>query len=172
MNLHIKKQLWFHHIYQNHQNALLLWFKSKLNNHHQCEDLSQEVFYRAFKSDYSFDNIREPKAWLISIAKHVIIDHWRHQHIELSYLETLIHTCQQTSPSAEHEISMREVLCQLQQKLDTLPHRAAQVFLLSQLEGLTYKSIGDKLQISEATVKRDMKQALIICNDVYKNIYC
>lgn len=51
--------------------------------------------------------------------------------------------------------------------LEKLPQRTAQVFLLSQLDGLTYRAISEKLDISEATVKRDMKQAFLACISLY-----
>ena len=51
--------------------------------------------------------------------------------------------------------------------LEKLPTRTSQVFLLSQLDGLTYRAISEKLNISEATVKRDMKQAFLACISLY-----
>lgn len=163
MNLNVHKQLWFSHVYQTHQTTLLSWFKHKLQHHHQSEDLSQEVFYRALKSHYQHEHIKEPRAWLLGIAKHVIIDHWRHQQVERLYLEALAQLPAEFYPSAEHEICIRETLFQVHKVLEKLPARAAQVFLLSQLDGLTYKSICAQLNISEATVKRDMKLAFLAC---------
>ncbi|WP_442767410.1 sigma-70 family RNA polymerase sigma factor [Acinetobacter bohemicus] len=169
MNLNVQKQLWLSHVYQTHQTTLLSWFKHKLQHHHQSEDLSQEVFYRALKSNYCFTNIKEPQAWLMGIAKHVIIDHWRRQHIERLYLEALAHLPEEFYPSAEHEVCIRETLYQVHVMLEKLPQRTAQVFLLSQLDGLTYYAIAEKLNISEATVKRDMKQAFLACINLYNS---
>lgn len=169
MNLNVQKQLWLSHVYQTHQTTLLSWFKRKLQHHHQSEDLSQEVFYRALKSNYCFSSIKEPQAWLMGIAKHVMIDHWRRQHIERLYLEALAHLPEEFYPSAEHEVCIRETLYQVHVMLEKLPQRTAQVFLLSQLDGLTYYAIAEKLNISEATVKRDMKQAFLACINLYNS---
>ena len=169
MNLNVQKQLWLSHVYQTQQTTLLSWFKHKLQHHHQSEDLSQEVFYRALKSNYCFTSIKEPQAWLMGIAKHVIIDHWRRQHIERLYLEALAHLPEEFYPSAEHEVCIRETLYQVHVMLEKLPQRTAQVFLLSQLDGLTYYAIAEKLNISEATVKRDMKQAFLACINLYNS---
>ncbi|WDZ52192.1 sigma-70 family RNA polymerase sigma factor [Acinetobacter vivianii] len=167
MNLNVEKQLWFSHVYQSQQSTLLSWFKHKLQHHHQSEDLSQEVFYRALKSDYCFEKIKEPQAWLMGIAKHVIIDHWRRQHVEHLYLDALAQLPEEYYPSAEYEVCIRETLYQVHLMLEKLPQRTAQVFLLSQLDGLTYRAISEKLDISEATVKRDMKQAFLACISLY-----
>ena len=56
---------------------------------------------------------------------------------------------------------------QVHQVLEKLPQRATQVFLLSQLDGLTYRAISEQLNISEATVKRDMKLAFLACISLY-----
>jgi RNA polymerase sigma factor (sigma-70 family) len=167
MNLNVEKQLWFSHVYQSQQSSLLSWFKHKLQHHHQSEDLSQEVFYRALKSDYCFEKIKEPQAWLMGIAKHVIIDYWRHQHVEHLYLDALAQLPEEYYPSAEYEVCIRETLYQVHLMLEKLPQRTAQVFLLSQLDGLTYRAISEKLEISEATVKRAMKQAFLACISLY-----
>lgn len=167
MDAYLQKQRWFTDIYHNHQSTLLSWFKHKLQHHHQSEDLSQEVFLRALKSQYNFTEIKEPQAWLMGIAKHVIIDHWRRQRVERLYLEALSQLPEYFAPSAEHEVCIRETLYQLYQMLEQIPTRAAQVFLMSQLDGLSYRLIGETLQISEATVKRDMKLAFTACLRVY-----
>lgn len=172
MNMHVQsKQLWFSDVYEMHHSFLLAWFKSKLQHHHQSEDLSQEVFYRALKSQYHYQNIKEPQAWLMGIAKHVIIDHWRHQHVQRLYLEALEQIPEQFYPSAEHEVCIRETLYQIHLLLEKLPQRTSQVFLLSQLDGLTYRAIAEKMNISEATVKRDMKQAFLLCLNLYNDLH-
>lgn len=167
MNLDVDKQVWFSQIYRSQQTTLLSWFKHKLQHHHQSEDLSQEVFYRALKSEYCFQKIKEPQAWLMGIAKHVMIDYWRRQHIENLYLDTLQHLPEEYYPSAEHEVYIQETLYQVHLILEKLPTRTAQVFLMSQLDGMTYREISEKMNISEATVKRDMKQAFLACIDLY-----
>ncbi len=167
MNFNVEKQVWFSQIYRSQQTTLLSWFKHKIQHHHQSEDLSQEVFYRALKSGYCFQKIKEPQAWLMGIAKHVIIDHWRRQHIENLYLDALQHLPEEYYPSAEHEVYIQETLYQVHLILEKLPTRTAQVFLMSQLDGMTYREISEKMNISEATVKRDMKHAFLACIDLY-----
>ena len=56
-----------------------------------------------------------------------------------------------------------ETLIALQDILNSLKEREKQVFLLSQIEGLSYAQIAEKLEISVITVKRDIKQAMLKC---------
>ncbi|KAA8735665.1 sigma-70 family RNA polymerase sigma factor [Acinetobacter qingfengensis] len=157
-----QKNQWFNQMYIAHHGTLLNWFKQKLQHQHQAEDLSHEVFYRILKHE-QFQKIQEPKAWLLGIAKHVVIDFWRKQQIERLYLETLSEMPEQFYPSVEQELSIRESLYQVHCILEQLPARTAKVFLLSQLDGLNYVDIATELNISESTVKRDMKTAFLAC---------
>ncbi|MCH4248674.1 sigma-70 family RNA polymerase sigma factor [Acinetobacter populi] len=159
------KHVWFQQIYQAHHATLLRWFNRKLNHHQQAEDLSHEVFYRILKSE-QHQQIQEPKAWLLGIAKHIVIDHWRKQQIERLYLDTLHHLPQDYYPSAEHEACIRESIYQVHCILEQLPIRVAQTFLLAQLDGLNYAQIAERLNISETTVKRDMKLAFLACMQI------
>ena len=47
--------------------------------------------------------------------------------------------------------------------LDGMSPKAREAFVLSQLEGLTYAAIAERLQISERTVKRYMQQGFERC---------
>jgi len=47
--------------------------------------------------------------------------------------------------------------------LREMPARVRQVFLLSQLDGLTYGEIAEQLNVSLITVKRDMRSAFLAC---------
>lgn len=70
--------------------------------------------------------------------------------------------------SPEDQWQMRETLFQLDALLDRLKPMVRAVFLLAQLEGLTYAQIAAQLSIGERTVKRHMSTAFEACilNDV------
>ncbi len=57
----------------------------------------------------------------MGIAKHVIIDHWRRQHIENLYLDALQHLPEEYYPSAEHEVYIQETLYQVHLILENYP---------------------------------------------------
>ena len=65
--------------------------------------------------------------------------------------------------SAEDQWEIRETLQQLDALLDTFKPVVRSVFLLVQLEGLTYIEVARRLGIGERTVKRHMANALEAC---------
>jgi len=56
-----------------------------------------------------------------------------------------------------------ETLHALDELLDGLPRAVRQAFLWSQLEGVDYSTIGERLGVSERTVKRYMAKAYAHC---------
>ena len=56
-----------------------------------------------------------------------------------------------------------EALVQIDSLLQRLPAKARQAFLYSQLDGLSYAEIAERIGVSGITVRRYMKQAITLC---------
>jgi RNA polymerase sigma factor (sigma-70 family) len=63
----------------------------------------------------------------------------------------------------DQKLSAIESLCLINQLLNQLPERQQQVFIWSQLEGLTQQEIATRLNISTRTVMRDLVAVLTQC---------
>lgn len=107
--------------------------------------------------------IREPKSFLCTIARRVMIDFFRRNALEKAYLEMLERMPEDVCPSAEYRQSVLETLQQIDSMLDGLGDKVRQAFLLSQLEGLTYVQIARRLNVSLSSVKKYMAKAMEHC---------
>ena len=87
----------------------------------------------------------------------------RRRQLEEAYLERLALLPEPVAPSAEEQLLLIEALVTIDQVLDGLPAVVKATFLFSQLDGMSYVDIAARLQISERTVSRYMKQALRQC---------
>ncbi|MNH15312.1 putative RNA polymerase sigma factor FecI [compost metagenome] len=92
-----------------------------------------------------------------------MVDRWRRQDVERAYLEAIAHLPQPEVPSPETRWLILETLYRIDAMLRDMPARVRQVFLLSQLDGLTYAQIAEQLQVSLITIKRDMRTAFLAC---------
>jgi RNA polymerase sigma-19 factor, ECF subfamily len=63
-----------------------------------------------------------------------------------------------------------EALIAVDAVLSNLPQRSREVFLLSQLDGLTYSEIAQQLGISFSTVRKDMFSALKACHTAIEKL--
>ena len=117
--------------------------------------------------------LREPKDFLVTVAKRVMVDLFRRRTLERAYLEMLALIPEGYAPSPEQRQSLLESLQQIDAMLDGLGPKIKQAFLLSQLEGLGYADIAARLGVSVSSVKKYMAKATEHCllfsleNDVY-----
>ena len=65
--------------------------------------------------------------------------------------------------SPEDSAIIIETFCELDDMLRRLPEKVATAFILSQIEGLTYRDIALKLNVSERTIKNYMARAMMEC---------
>ncbi|NIE77944.1 sigma-70 family RNA polymerase sigma factor [Pantoea sp. Tr-811] len=150
-------------LYAEHNGWLQGWLLRKLGNTCDAADLAHDTFVRLLGRQAANGFGSEPRALLTHIAKGLLVDRWRRQDVERAYLEAIAHLPAPEVPSPETRWLILESLCRIDAMLREMPARVRQVFLLSQLDGLTYPQIADQLQVALITVKRDMRSAFLAC---------
>ena len=153
---------------QNHR-WLQAWVVKKVGSTSEAADLAHDVFANILSKPSCLQlihELREPKAYLATVAKGVLVNHFKRQTLEQAYLEALADHAEWVTVSAEEKLILLEVLHQIDQVLDGLSAQVRQAFLFAQLEGLSYADIARKLGISERTVKRHMAKAYEHCLQV------
>ncbi|WP_282347783.1 sigma-70 family RNA polymerase sigma factor [Pseudomonas sp. PS01301] len=149
-------------LYLVHRRWLTEWLRSRLGCPDNAADLAQDTFMRLL-SAREIAPIREPRAFLTTVAKRVLFNHYRRQDLERAYLEALSQMPEPLAPSEEHRAIILQTLLELDALLDGLPVLVKRAFLLAQVEGLGYQDIADELGISLATVKRYLHKAAMRC---------
>jgi len=152
------------YLYSDHHGWLQGWLRRKLGNACDAADLAHDAFLRVMTSRRQPGEWGdEPRALLTHIAKGLVIDHWRRQEVERAYLDALACLPEPEAPSPEVRLLVLEALYRVEAMLRSLPARTRDIFLLSQLDGLTYQQIADRLGTSLITVKRHMRSAFSAC---------
>ena len=149
-------------LYLVHRRWLTEWLRSRLGCPDNAADLAQDTFMRLLTAR-EIAPIREPRAFLTTVAKRVLFNHYRRQDLERAYLEALSQMPEPLAPSEEHRAIILQTLLELDALLDGLPVLVKRAFLLAQVDGLGYQDIADELGISLATVKRYLHKAAMRC---------
>lgn len=149
-------------LYNAHNRWLNGWLRRKLGCPDSAADLAQDTFMRVLTARDP-QPVLEPRAFLTTIAKRVLFNHYRRQDLERAYLDALAQLPEQVAPSEEERAIILQTLMELDQLLDGLPRAVKQAFLLAQVDGLTYNEIARELGISLATVKRHLNKAAMRC---------
>lgn len=149
-------------LYGAHHSWLKSWLTRTLQSTFDADDIAQDTFLRVMSSD-TLSTIRDPRSFLCTIAKRVMVDLFRRHALEKAYLEILALMPEALAPSPEERESQLEALQLVDSMLDGLNGKTREAFLLSQLEGLTYSEIALKLGISVSSVKKYMAKAVENC---------
>lgn len=149
-------------LYQEHHHWLCGWLRKKLGCVDHAADLAQDTFIRVL-TQRKAQELREPRAYLSTIARSLMIDTFRRRALEQAYLETLAARPEAVDISPETRLLILETLVEIDQLLDGLGGRTREIFLMAQLDGLSYVEIGRQLNVSVNTVKKHAVRALTHC---------
>lgn len=151
-----------HDLYVSHHGWLCGWLRGRVGDAHDTADLAQDVFTRLL-SRTPLPVLNQPRAYLSTVARGLVVDHWRRRTLEQAWLDTLAALPEVTEPSPESRLVFLQTLVEIDRLLDQLrpPERSA--FLLAQLDGLTCPQIAQRLGLSLATVERYIAKALRCC---------
>ncbi len=150
-------------LYREHRTWLESWLRRRVGNAWDAADISQDTFLRVLSSAQPLADLREPRAYLLTVGKRLLSNFYTRRSLEQAYLEALAQLPQECVPSPEQRWLLLETLHALDELLDGLAAPVRRAFLLSQLHGFGYRDIAEQLGISERTVKRYMAQAYEHC---------
>lgn len=155
----------FDALYADHNDWLQGWLRRRLGDRCTAADLAQDTFLRVWAKYQSeaILQLHEPRAYLTTVAKRLMINYCERQSLERAFLETLAQLPEPMTPSIEEQAVVLETLHELDRLLCELPPKVRSAFLMSQLEGLTYDCIATRLQVNVRTVTRYMAQAFRQC---------
>lgn len=149
-------------LYNDHHYWLLGWLRQRLGCAWDAADLTQDTFVRVINRDDP-EQIREPRAYLLTIARGLLVNHIRRKDLERAYLDALGRLPEPLAPDTETAAIWLETLFEIDAMLDGLPSRVRHAFLLSQLDGLSYAEIAAELDVSVSSIKQYMRKALLHC---------
>ncbi|MCY1282171.1 putative RNA polymerase sigma factor FecI [compost metagenome] len=159
----LSSQHYLQQLYREHHGWLNAWLHKRLGCRYNAADLAQDTFVRLLAKERELPSIREPRAYLSTVAHSLLVNFWRRQAIERAYLDALALQPEACAPSPETRELIMETLLAIDAMLQRLPAKVREAFLLSQLDGLTYVAIAARLGVSERMVKKYMAQAMLHC---------
>ena len=129
-----------------------------------AEDLTQDVFVKAFRALASYDHQRKLSSWLFKIAHNATIDHLRKGRLSTVPLDpargespALVATIADEGVESPEEASERKELAELlEAAIDELRSTYREVLLLRHREELSYQEIADITGSSLGAVKTNI----------------
>jgi RNA polymerase sigma-70 factor (ECF subfamily) len=165
--LHKETTEHFDQLYRDSQPKVYRLALSLAGNAHDAEDITQDAFFRAFRSYDTFRGESSFFTWIYRIALNVANDHLKQRTKlpiyalteDLGYsLEDIIDPDPASNPETELLAHQARVKC-LHCLTECLPLEQRKVFCLAIAIGLHHKLVAEILDISVASVKTTLHRA-------------
>ncbi|MHC4295580.1 MAG: RNA polymerase sigma factor [Planctomycetota bacterium] len=162
----------FERFVERYKRRLFGYIRSRVGDAHWAEDLTQEVFLRAFRAGYRgvYDGHRSARTWLFTIANNCVIDFLRAKRSKPLALQSQLRRQSDDadaitlradrSGGPATEAIRSEDRRRTEQMLERLPEAQRAVVALKVYGGLKFAEIAEVLGANTATVKSQMRYAL------------
>jgi RNA polymerase sigma factor (sigma-70 family) len=128
-----------------------------VGKHDEAEDLTQDIFFKIFKSLDTFDRRANFQTWLISISRNLCIDHYRSVRKERETVDREVDAADLApatpEPGPVAALEQRDRVALLKQAMSALPESLRTAVLMRDIQELSYQEIADRLRLPEGTVK-------------------
>jgi RNA polymerase sigma-70 factor, ECF subfamily len=134
-------------LFERHRRALRSYLRLATGSADIAEELSQDVYLRVVKSAEAYEPRGRDRAWLFSIARRLVIDHFR------SRPPVPMPLAEISRPAAQIvALSVKEAIARL-------PERERETFLLCEVGGLSYSEISSATRLTVPAVRSAIYRA-------------
>ena len=147
----------FEVIFDTYKGKLYHFIHNSLPLEEDAESVVQEIFVKLWLSREKIDDEKSLNAYLFTIARNQIYDHLRKLLQKRKYMKFLV--TNYSSASVQNEIEYWEFEKYLHEHIEKLPEKRRKIYILSKIQGLSYREIAGRLNISENTVDMQMRKA-------------
>lgn len=138
-----------------------------VKDRNQIEDLTQEVFIKAFQHLKDFDYEHQFASWLFKITNNHCIDYIRKKKLKVYSIDEQIRTeegeMEYEIPDSTYEPDLHMLREQksrlIRQAIDSLPKKYREVIILRHQEELSYEEIAEKTGLPVNTIKVQLFRA-------------
>jgi len=161
------------------KKKLFDFIKKRVPEKEDAEDILQDVFYLFIQTSRSVKQIEHITSWLFRVAKNKIVDLYRKKKPEpLTYLQAggksislldfdQIENADLNDP--EKQLGKKEFWAQFEDAIKALPQKQSQVFILNEIDGLSFKEISALTGASVNTLLSRKRYAVLQLRKNLKN---
>lgn len=157
-------------LFQKYYTDLVLFCGNFVRDKSSCEDIVQSIFLKLWNDRKSIRIETSLKSYLLRAVRNSCFDEFRHLEIVRQYESDPDHSVLD-SYDTENYILYSDLSAHLQQALDQLPAPYREAFEMNRFEGLKYREIAVRLNVSERTVEVRVSKALEMLRKLLKDFY-
>ena len=150
-----------------HQRTVVQLATNLLGDREEALDLSQEVFFRVFRTIHRFRGHSSLRTWIYRIVVNQARNRhrfWRRRHrdeqVSLDqHVAVYGDVLRGTGPTPDRILAQKELAERLWRALDRLPFEQRTAIVLREVDGLSYDEIAYSLELAVGTVKSRLTRA-------------
>jgi len=148
----------FKNLFEENYEQVRDYIYYKCGNIEQAEDVAQDAFLKLWekRNEIKYDTVL---SYLFRIAYNIFLNQIKREQLTFNFQNQ---SCENgiDNQSPEYEMEIKEFNEKLQKALAMLPEKYRVTFLMNRIDGLKYKEIAERLDISVKTVEKRMQKAL------------
>jgi RNA polymerase sigma-70 factor, ECF subfamily len=149
----------FEALFRIYYPNLCLYATHILNDSSAAEEIVQELFMRLWEKRGVTEVETSVKNYLYRAVKNHCLNYIKHKTVKNEYSRII--TSETKAIYNEEDFSMQtELIQKIEESIDSLPVKRREIFRLSREEGLKYREIAEKLNVSIKTVETQMGLAI------------
>ena len=152
-------------LFAQHRGHLQTFFFRRVHSHPDAAELAQEVYVRMLRVP-DMEAIRNPEAYLYTVASNLGKEHARQEHKDAAVLDIedpLVQEQLAELPAFAGQLDTEQRIRRLREVLQQLPPKCRAAVVLQYWHGLSYEEIAQRLGVSTHMVKKHLSQALVHC---------
>lgn len=157
-------------LFRTYYTDLVLFCGNFVKDKSSCEDIVQSIFFKLWNDRKNIQIETSLKSYLLKAVRNSCMDEFRHQEIVRRYesdYENTVLDCYDT----ENYVLYSDLHDHLHRALEQLPPQYREVFEMNRFEGLKYREIARKLDVSERTVEVRVSKSLEILRKQLKDFF-
>ena len=162
-------------VYKDEHKKLVGYIRSRVNDPEEAEDLLQDVFYSVLSNFNVLGPIDNLMGYLYAIARNKITDWYRKKRLNTVSLNNkesnhvLEEIIEDISINIEDDYVRAIIEDEIFKNIDNLPKEQKEVFIANEIEGISFKEMSKKMNISINTLLARKRYAVINLRNKLKN---
>ena len=150
----------YEQLFKTHYNNLCSYANKYLEDLDAAEEVVQDVFVKLWENRETISITGSFKSYIFRAVRNACLNFIRHLQVREEFKTYNEQELERNQPLLEDEIHASELEVRIRAAINLLPAERRKVFIMSRYDGLKYKEIAEKLNISDKTVENQMGRAI------------
>jgi RNA polymerase sigma-19 factor, ECF subfamily len=149
----------FESLFKAYCQNLIYFARRYVFDKQTAENIVQDIFVRIWTNRQNLDSTKSIKTYLFTAVKNESLKYLRRADVENRNNQIEVDRIEDTE-NAYDRVEQKEIYEDLNEAVNSLPEKCAEIFRMSKFDKLKYSEIADVLNISVKTVETQMGRAL------------